>query len=438
MEEQYCDVLVCGAGTAGACAAIAAGRMEAKTLVVEQLGFPGGSQTGSLVLPLMNCATPDEVLIRGINDEINARLEAHPGNQGRYFNYELLKYVLEEMLLEAGVEILYHTFVGDAVLCENRLTGVIGHNKSGSRLFRAAVTVDATGDADIACRAGVPYESGRPEDGMNQSASLRFVVGNVDYEALAARLVELDRVVEPPVFGMGFARGHTQAPKIEALIDQAIADGVLTADEGGYLQFFTIPGRPGEVAFNCPRILCINGARAEDLTRVQIEGRRIIPKIIEFCRRYLAGFEDAYLLHTAPLPGIRESRRIVGEYVLTAEDCMNPTRFSDRVAKSCYPIDIHNPSGVGVILKPLPPGQYHDIPYRTLVPLQVDNLLVAGRCVSSTFEAQSAIRIEPTCRALGQAAGTAAALCLQHRVTPRELDSELLLAKLAQQGANVS
>jgi hypothetical protein len=251
------------------------------------------------------------------------------------------------------------------------------------------------------------------------------------------RITELtDRPCAPPELELGFSKGHTIAPKVEAIVDQATEEGVFTAEEGGYVQFFSVPGRPGEVAFNCPRVTYVNGAKAEDLTRVQVEGRRTIPKIMEFCRRYLAGFDNAYLVTTAPLPGIRESRRIVGEYVLQAEDCLQPTRFPDRVAKSCYPIDVHNPKGVGVTLKGLPPGEYHDIPYRCLVPLAVDDLLVAGRCLSATFDAQAAIRIEPTCRALGEAAGVAAALCVREGCRPRDLPAEKLLEQLASQGAN--
>ena len=456
------DVVVCGGGTAGSCAAIAAARGGAQTLIIEQFGCLGGSQTGALVVPYMSYHAGEQQLITGMHQEIIDRLAAYPGGcNSRAFNYELLKYVLEDMALEAGVELLYHTFVAEASLegpnagspiagirpqgriaadgaAIRPLQSIVAYNKSGRQEFAARQFIDCTADADVAFRAGVPCESGRPEDGLNQSASLRFVVGNVDLEALAAKLAELGRPSDPPELQMGFSKGFTVAPQIEEIVDRAAAEGVFTPEEGGYVQFFSIPGRPGEIAFNCPRITFVNGAKAEDLTKVQIQGRKIIPKIMEFCRRYLAGFEDAYLLLTAPLPGIRESRRIVGEYVLTAEDCLYPTRFPDRIAKSSYPVDVHNPSGVGVTLKKLPPGEYHDIPYRCLVPLAVDDLLVAGRCISATFEAQAAIRIEPTCRAMGEAAGTAAALCLQRGCTPRALPAEVLLAKLAANGANVA
>lgn len=433
------DVIVCGGGTAGVCAAIAAARGGAKTLIIEQFGFLGGTETGALVLPYMGYFAGKQQLITGLHQEIIDRLAAWPGGVNTsYFNYELLKYVLEDMALEAGAELLYHTFLAEAVVEDGRLARVVAYNKTGREEFAARQFIDCTGDADIAFRAGVPCASGRPEDGLNQSASLRFIVGNVDLEALSVKLAELGHPSHPPQLQMGFAKGHTVAPKIEEILDRAAAEGVLSAEEGGYVQFFSIPGRPGELDFNCPRITLVDGTKAEDLTKVQVQGRKIIPKIMEFCRRYLAGFDNAYLLLTATMPGIRESRRIVGEYVLTDEDCLHPTHFPDRIAKSSYPVDVHNPSGVGVTLKHLPAGEYHDIPYRCLVPLGVDDLLVAGRCVSATFEAQAAIRIQPNCRAMGQAAGTAAALCLKLGCTPRALPADVLLEKLAADGANVS
>ena len=436
---MHYDVIVCGGGTAGSVAAVAAARHGARTLIIEQFGFLGGSQTAALVVPMMAFSTGKEQLVTGLNQEIIDRCNALPGdNEGIFFNFELLKYVLEDMALEAGCELLYHTFICDAVVEDGALRGVEVVNKSGKRTLRGAQFIDCTGDADVAFLAGVPCESGRPEDGLNQSASLRFVLGGVDLPALAQFLTDHGRPTPNHVrFGCGFARGGVGDSVLGELMERAERDGVFSAEEGGYIQFFTVPGRPGELAFNCPRVTHVNGAQAEDLTRVQVQGRRIIPKIVEFCRRYLAGFDNAYIAFTAPMVGIRESRRIVGEHVLDIEDFRRARKFPDGIAKSCYPIDIHNPSGVGVTLEKLPPGQYHEIPYRCLVPKGVDNLLVAGRCISATFEAQAAIRIEATCRAFGEAAGVAAALCLRHDTSPRALDTALLLETLRAHGANV-
>lgn len=438
------DVIICGGGTAGSVAGIAAARQGAKTLVIEQFGFLGGTQTAGLVVPLMNYTTAGKVLVTGIHREIVDRCDALPGdNEGVFFNFELLKYVLEQMLLEAGADVLYHTFISDALLAPaasgpRALQGVEIVNKSGKSELRAAQTVDCTGDADVAALAGVPFESGRPEDGLNQAASLRFVLGNVDTNALFEFLRERGHYSTNPLrFDCGYSKGGSHPNFMGELMQQAEDEGVIDATVGAYLQFFTVPGRPGELAFNCPRVTHVNGARAEDLTRVQIEGRRHIPQAMEFCRRYLRGFDNAYLSLTAPMPGIRESRRIRGEYQLTAEDFYACRKFQDGVAKSCYDIDIHNPAGRGTQIERMPPGEWQEIPYRCLVPQGVDNLLVAGRCISASFEAQAAIRIEPTCRALGEAAGVAAALCAREGCTPRKLDAWLLLDVLRSQGAEV-
>ncbi|MBM3500281.1 MAG: FAD-dependent oxidoreductase [Armatimonadetes bacterium] len=433
------DVIVVGGGTAGACAAIAAGRQGAQTLCLEQFGFLGGSQTAALVIPMMSFRTSNEALIRGLNEEILACCEAFaPGQDGIWFDPETVKSVLETMALEAGVELLYHCQFAEPLLDGNRITGVYTLSKSGRRPHFARQVIDCSGDADVAFRAGAPCKSGREADGMNQAASLRFILGNVDLAALGEFLTGISGAPHaPPKLHFGFSRGMGTAPWIEALVDQAEAEGVLSPAEGGYVQAFSVPGRPGELAFNCPRITHVNGARAEDLTRCEILGRQRIRKVIEFCRRYLRGFEEAYLAWTAPMVGVRETRRIVGEYVLTAEDVLGARKFGDSIAKNRYPIDIHNPTGEGTVLRQLPPDEYHEVPYGCLVPLEIDNLLVAGRCISATFEAQGSLRIQANCRAFGEAAGVAAALCAKGGLVPRELDPMALIEVLRANGANV-
>jgi hypothetical protein len=433
------DVIVSGGGTAGACAAIAAGRQGARTLVLEQHGSLGGSQSAALVIPIMSFSTGSELLIRGLNEEIISRCQAHaPGQDGVWFDPETVKFTLEQMALEASCELLYHTFVTEPIMDGSAITGVYTWSKSGRRAFFSQQTVDCSGDADVAFRAGAPCESGRAEDGMNQPASLRFILGNVDLQAVADFMQEKGgKPQSPPKVTFGFSRGLEGESPLEQIIDQAEADGVFSPEEGGYVQAFSIPGRPGEMAFNCPRITHVNGTLVEDLSRCQILGRQRIGKIIEFCQRYMRGFGDAYLAWTAPMVGIRETRRVVGEYVLTADDVLSARKFEDRIAKNAYPIDIHNPVGEGTTLRRLPPGEYHEVPYRCLVPLGVDNLLVAGRCISATFEAQASIRVQANCRAFGEAAGTAAAMCAERGVTPRELPADELLETLRANGANV-
>ena len=445
------DVLVVGGGTAGAVAGIAAAREGARTLIVEQFGWLGGSQTGALVTPMMPNQLDGVPLNAGIDAEICDRLIARrdsgvwrDGNRG-WFNPESLKHVLEQMALDAGAELLYYTFVDEAVVDSGSLCGVVLTNKAGRAAVRAGRTVDATGDADVAARAGVPYESGDPATGLNQPFSVRFHLGNVSLERFADFLRSLGRHdVMASAEGSDIMLIHTamvwgKGWPLEPLFRQAVADGVLHETDGDYFQVFSMAGRPGELACNCPRIRTdIDGTNPFHLTRAQITGREIMQRYVAFCRQYLPGCEHAYLAFSAPMVGVRESRRIRGEYYLTVEDVLEGRKFDDAVCRNNYPIDIHrDPTDEKPSLTTLPPGAYHEVPYRCLVPLGVDDLLVAGRCLSASFEAQSSVRIQPDCRALGQAAGLAAALSLGQGITPRALDGRALREALRARGASL-
>jgi hypothetical protein len=386
----------------------------------------------------------------GIDAEICDRLIAQKesgvwrdGNRG-WFNPEALKHLLEQMSLEAGVELLYYTFVDDAVVGGSALRGVTLVNKAGRAAVLAQRTIDASGDADVAVRAGVPFESGEASTGVNQPFSVRFTLGNVDLARFAAFLRSLGRHdvmdtaegTEVPLVhtAMVWHKGWT----LEPLFRQAVADGVLRESDGNYFQVFSMAGRPGELAFNCPRISAdTRGTDPFHLTRAQVKGREITQRYVEFCRRYLPGCEASYLVGTAPMVGVRESRRIRGEYYLTTDDVLGGRKFADAILRNNYPLDIHRDTDDKLTMTRLPPGEYHEVPYRCLVPLGVDDLLVAGRCLSASFEAQSSVRIQPNCRAMGQAAGLAAALSLQAGVTPRALDGVELRQALRDRGANL-
>jgi hypothetical protein len=212
---------------------------------------------------------------------------------------------------------------------------------------------------------------------------------------------------------------------LEPLFRKAVDDGVLRESDGNYFQAFSMAGRPGEMAFNCPRIADdIDGTNPFHLTNAVIKSREITQRYMVFCRKYLPGFENLYLVFTAPLVGVRESRRIRGEYYITVDDVLGGKKFDDAICRNCYPLDIHRTKEEEgkINLKKLPPGEYHEVPYRALVPLKVENLLVAGRCLSASFEAQSSIRIQSNCRAMGEAAAVAAAMAIRQNVVVRMVD----------------
>lgn len=440
-----CGVLICGGGTAGVVAAITAARAGADVLVVEQLGQLGGTQSAAWVTPMMPNKILQENLTHGLNDEILHRAVQYdppPTDKSGdllWFNPVTLTLVLDDLLLEAGGRVLYHTWISDSLVENGVMTGIIIENKSGRQRLTARVTIDCTGDADVAFRAGVPCVSGDPEEGKNQPMSLRFALAGVDQERAAAFLADelgMNCYARPPLFEIG--AGEAKNTPLGPLICAAVADGVLAEDDLGYLQFFSMLGRPNELAFNCPRIAGLSATDAWDLSQAQTIGRQKIRRIARFFKTRVKGFEDSYIGTIAPMVGVRESRRIVGDYTLTEEDYLLEARFPDAVARNSYPIDIHSTKAKGgLIMKHLPPGHYHEIPYRCLLPAGIENLLVAGRCLSATFAAQAAVRIQQNCRAFGEAAGLAAALCLEKNITPRQIDTDELRRRLNAQGAQI-
>jgi hypothetical protein len=441
------DVLVAGGGTSGVTAAVAAGRAGADTLIVEQFGFLGGTQTAGLVGPVCPNYHPNgRPLTLGIGQEIWERLARRgaaeatrdgcydPARDWPWFDPEALKYLLDDMVEEAGVRTLFHTVVSDVIVCDGALRGIVVENKSGRQAILAKVTVDATGDADVAYRSGVPCESGRALDGLNQPASLRFHVGNVDWKRCSAFL-RSNGMTDVTLPTVSYAAG-AGAKDLADFIRKAVADGIVDAETVRYFQFYSIEGRPGEVSFNCPEIRKLQATDGWDLSRMHIEGRKAVRKIVDFCRRCIPGFEKCYIVTTGPMVGIRTSRRIVGEYVLTESDVLSGMKFADAVARNNWPPDIHSPKeGEGLILRQdLFSADFVEVPYRCLVPLKVDGLLVTGRCVSATFEAQAAIRISRTCHALGQAAGTAAVMAACNGRRPRNLDGAAVRRQLETDG----
>ena len=438
------DVLVVGGGTAGSVAGIASSRNGANTVIVEQMGFLGGTATGGLVFPMMPNHVEGRALCSGISSEMQDRLivtreggRDFKGNDG-WFNPEALKYVLEDMVNESGCGLLYHVFASTPILEGNEVKGAVIETKVGRRAMMSKVTIDATADADIAVKAGVPFESGRKEDGKCQPMSLRFMVGNIDLPRFAAFLNRIDTRGEHELPWLECWMVPGRGNPLEEVFNEAIREGMLERDDAAYFQGFSVPGRPGEMGFNCPRIMGdLKGQDPADLTEAEVQGRRRITRYMRFFKRYFEGFENSYISQTATIVGVRESRRIIGEYVLSAEDHLQRRKFEDAVARNRYPIDIHLPQGGTELSKPFGKGEYHEIPYRCLVPLRVDNLLVAGRCLSATFEAQASVRIQPNMRAIGQAAGTAAAICSKEGMHPRALDGKILRSVLKSQGANL-
>jgi hypothetical protein len=418
------DVLVAGGGAAGVVAGIAAARRGAETLIVEQSNCLGGMATagGHGHICLYSAWGTDQRIVGGIVHEIAERVSA--SGFGTYdgisldFDIEGMKLLLEEMALESGVNLLYHTLAMDC-LGEGQDMAVVLGNKGGSSQVAARRVIDCSGDGDLAARSGCEYQMGEKASGLCQPATLMFTLGGVDHDRLDEYLQE--------------------DPRLVSTIRRAQAEGGLGPFQTHVMGFWWTPARPTHLGVNFTHINEIDGTDAWDLTRGTIVGRKQAFETAEFLRRYVPGMENCYIVSTASSLGVRESRRMLGEYVLTKEDLLVQREFPDSIGYGSFFIDIHNLRGPGMDPKSFrpPPGFKYQIPYRVLVPRGAENLLVAGRCVSCTHEALGSLRVMPQCGVMGEAAGTAAALSIQSQTSPRDLDPTRLREVLRSNGCIV-
>lgn len=408
------DVAVIGGGFAGTAAALAAARAGARVILIEKSNCLGGAATGCLVLPFMPYCTEIDgkrvELSAGIFREIHQRLEARGAMRRESFLEEELKYILNEMVTEAGVELLYHAYLYDVKKEDERITSVTVATKSGPVSLTAELFIDATGDAQLTYLAGCPTVLGREPDHLCQPMTLCFRVGNVNVE----KFIE-------------------SKPRLQQLWAEHLAAGELKNPRENILVFRTPV--PNVLHFNTTRIVRKNPTDPFDVTCAELMAREQVFEVYDFIKKYADGMENSFLMMTAAEIGVRESRMIVGDHVLTEHECKACTKFEDAVAACNYDIDIHNPEGSGTSHYYFAPGDYYTIPYRALIPQKASNLLVAGRCVSSDHGAQASYRIMPTVCCIGEAAGTAAGLAIKQGCSVREVDVAKLQHTLLQNGA---
>jgi ribulose 1,5-bisphosphate synthetase/thiazole synthase len=442
------DVLVVGGGPAGLGAALGAANTGVNVILTERYGFLGGNATAALVMPLMSFHTQEQAprksdtvtllpndhgsgkpVIAGVLTALLERLvraggAISPSLETGYvvpFDPEVFKLVALDLLDEAGVRFLFHALASD-VIGNHRVNGVVFETKSGPVVIRAPVVIDCTGDGDVAARAGAPYAVGRDDDQLVQPMTLMF------------RITEFDRS-----HFEAYVREHPDQWRgvhgLWDLIRKAVADGNLRLPREDILFFSTLHER--EVSVNSTRVNKVLGTDVWDLTYAEWKSRRQMRQIAAFLRHYVPGFDQGYIVQSGVNIGVRETRRILGEYQLTADDILEARKFPDVIARSTYPVDIHNPEGIGTTLKRLPPGEAYDIPLRCLLPQGVEGLIVAGRCISGTHEAHSSYRVMPVSIATGHAAGVCAGLAVRDQKTPRAISASEVQAELIRQGANL-
>ena len=435
------DVLVVGGGPAGIMAALAAAEDGMKVVLVESRSFLGGNLT--IGLPILDfLGQKGNQIISGLPQRFIDRLATRGGASKHvpcplhmsvtYIEPEEVKAVAFDMLKEKGVNVLLYTLCAGVVMEENRLQGIIVESKTGREAILAKVIIDCTGDADVAFRAGVPCEYGDENRGV-QPPTLMFSMDHVAVRKLSTALSE---------DGQNYAADYIPAEYYKKNPDLFILVGLRSvmqkARENGMIlpveRTIIITGlKKDEVWINMTRVSGVDGTDPGSLTNGEYVARQQIHDLIKYLTEYVPGFEDARFSRMAPFLGIRETRRIVGKYVMTRDDVLSCRRFEDAIAMASYPIDLHHPVGGGCTLEWC--GDSYDIPYRSLIPLDVENLIVAGRSISTTHEALSAIRVMAPCMAMGEAAGRAAGIAVKDGVLPSGIDVQKLKAGLLSGGA---
>jgi hypothetical protein len=404
MKNRY-DVVVVGGGPGGVCAAVGAADQGAAVLLIERYGFLGGMATAGLVNPFMSYRVKGQKLTSAVFNELLDRLDRFGALSagGQVFDDEGMKIVLDRMMQDHGVDLLLHSTFTGVEMDGRRIERVRTAGKSGSIDVEGTVFVDSTGDGDVAAQAGAPYEVGRSQDGLCQPMTLCFRIGGVE---------------------TGDAGMNELRKELTELYLQAKAAGELELPRENVLIFATMV--PHIIHFNTTRVIQRDATDTLDMTAAELEGRRQAAALLDLFKRRSPRFKDAYLIKTAAQIGIRESRRIMGAYVMNVDDILEASKFEDGIARSNYPVDIHSPTGEGTVIQRVPPGEYYEVPYRSLVPQEVDNLLIGARCISSTHEAHSSLRVMPVVAGIGEAAGVAAAWAAQKGILPREVNGAAL------------
>lgn len=412
LKGKY-DVLVAGAGLAGIAAAVYAARDGLKVGLLEAAGRPGGVPTSSILAIISGGKLPDEPVVGGFFTELGDRLKSTSGAQvnGRIIvDPENLTGLLLEILEENQIDTRFYTTVTDVICIDGNIKQLITHAKSGFGAYQAKLFVDATGDGDLAAAAGCKFELGRESDGALQSGTLVVELGGI----------QLDKV--PPLAEMKklWLKSPRQVP-----IDHVV------------INFLSRPDGTASGFINMTHVMNFNGLDEEDLSRTRFEGTKQAQFLLKFFREELPGFANAFIARTGESIGVRETRRVIGDYILTEEDVVNGVSFPDEIVRCMWGIDVHSPDDIHSGIE-IPLNASYGIPYRCITPQGVRNLYIAGRPISATHRAFSSSRINATCIGIGQAVGSAARLAIEEGCDTRKVNIKQLQGILVKQNAILS
>jgi len=435
------DVAVVGGGPAGIGAAIAAAKNGAHTVLIERYGFLGGMATAGLLPVITGTNSKEERIVKGVcQDLIDRMVEIggaidrnelpYPDSSQVTYEAQCFKYVADQMMREAGVEVFLHSFFCDVIVEDEIIKGIIIESKSGRQVILAKVVIDATGDGDVAARAGAPYEKGREGDSALMGITMCFNLRNVklNYNLGKRRLkeyLEFNKILHESIEK---ARKNNDFPWVPEYRKGKNGETVVV---GPWLENLV---KPDEISVNFTTLFG-DPTEVNDLTRMEMDGREYVHEFVKFFQKYVPGFENCCLAEVAPQLGIRESRRIIGEYILTAEDVYGGKSFEDAIAVGgSWSVDIHRSSYDDEHIFEDLPGTF-DIPYRCLLAQKTKNLLTAGRCISVSRVGLGIIRLMAPCFAIGEGAGVAASLAVKENKLLREIDVKKVQKILREEGA---
>ena len=401
------NLIVVGGGISGVAAAVSAARRGKSVLIIEKFGCLGGALNNSLVYPFMRHVTwsGKKVLSGGIFSDMKKR-HAEYGDT----SWETFKFVFDDMVTEQGIDVLFHSAVFEAKTDGRNIKSILVATKQGVLEFEADFFIDASGDGELIAMTGCECQLGRESDSLCQPMTTCFRMNGVDIELFKKEKEELIK-----------------------LYNQKQEEGLIKNPRENILVFY---GQGKDVLhLNTTRIVKHNPVDAFEVSRAEMLARKQVFEIFDFLKKNAKSCENASIIYIANHIGVRESRKLKGEYILTGTDLKNMVKFEDTIAVAAYDLDIHNPEGKGTTLYVFWGEDYYYIPYRSLLPKEYDNMLVAGRCVSADHEAHSGVRVMPTCATMGEAAGMAVALALENNQNTHTIDVKLLREELAKAGA---
>lgn len=401
------DLIVVGGGIAGVCAATVAARRGLRVLLTEKTGVLGGALSNSLVYPFMKYKMKNKLLSDGIFTEIRKRKEAY-----KDISWECYKFVFDDMVTEAKADVLFHSNVYKAQTDGRNIKSVSVLTKSGTEEFEAKYFIDASGDGELIAMTKCDYQLGRESGGFCQPMTTCFRVGNVDIE-----LFKKEKDMLQQKYKEYQNNGKISNPRENILVFYGLGNGVLH--------------------FNTTRVIKHNPVDSAEISQAEIIARKQVVEMISFFKENAKSFKNSYIAALPEHIGVRESRKLRGVHILTADEIKNCVHFEDTIALGNYEIDIHNPTGTGTQLYYFDEDEYYCIPYRSLQPKEYDNMLVAGRCVSATHEAHSAIRIMPICACMGEAAGIAAYVADKNGTGVNDINIKELQSLLRENGAQI-